>query len=130
MRSPSANAGDPDINPVMEPSAFFFHRDIDGTPRGAFFGGMGLDGLGDSDFAAVSSSFDAPPRPNREKVARGFASMGCDFLEGARFATAFGAVLAFICFVREIVEPGFAPDIPLKAAAIFAFLAAASALRK
>ena len=37
MRSPSEKFGDPVMNPVMDPSRFFLHRDIVGTPRGAVF---------------------------------------------------------------------------------------------
>jgi hypothetical protein len=119
--SPSLKALDPEIIPVMDPSTFFFHLDIVGTPRGAvrvcaiFCGGAFLG-------AGKSSSTAPKPKPNNEKVARGLA-----FLTAAEAAC---ASRSFLSFVKVIVEPGFAPARSLIAAMMFACFTASSELKK
>ena len=147
--SPSAKALEPEISPVMDPSKFFFQRDIVGTPRGACFCGIGLDGRGacfgiglegrgacfgigrdglGADALGAGSAFGSPssaapkPSPKSENVARGLAD-----------STASMAALASRSFrsrVKVIVAPGLAPSMSLMAAAILAFFTAGSELKK
>ena len=80
MFSPSANARDPLMNPVIDLSLFCFQRAIEGTPLGA------LRAIGDllslargtfvsvfSLFAESSASLSNPKNADRENVARGGA---------------------------------------------------------
>lgn len=119
--SPSEKDLDPEISPVTDPSAFFFHRDMVGTPRGAVFFGIGLDGRGAAGFGRPSSGAP-PPSPNSEKVARGLADLTAS---RAAFASC-----SFRSLVSVIVAPDLADPISLTAAATFAFLVAGSALKK
>ena len=59
--SPSPNALEPEITPVIEPSRACFHFEITGTPRGAAVDVEDVD-------AVLASDLPPPPNPNKLMV--------------------------------------------------------------
>mmetsp|Transcript_11510 Transcript_11510/g.31851 ORF Transcript_11510/g.31851 Transcript_11510/m.31851 type:complete len:286 (-) Transcript_11510:654-1511(-) len=151
-RSPLEKALDPEIKPVMEPSRFFFHFWIVGTPLGAFLGagagatflgaaflgaaflgaGLGLTcGAGAAFLGATTtgagagSSLPPPPRPNNENVfCLGSFSRAASIFLGSAFL---GAGLGAAFFLRGAFFLGAGAAFFLGAGATFfgaAFLGA------
>lgn len=63
--SPSLNAGEPVIIPVIEPSRACFHFEMTGIPRG---GAVDVDLVATVEDESLLDSDFAPPNPNRLMV--------------------------------------------------------------
>jgi hypothetical protein len=101
--SPSGNAGDPVIKPVIDVSLFCSERPIDGTPFGPFLTTGDLLVLEDGIFAfLLSLNWSNPRKADMENVALGF-----DFLAATRAAF---ASLSFAFCVSRMVARGLAFD--------------------